>query len=336
MSGGAEILTADLQSNLIKRGFDAEIISLPFKWYPAYEVINSALAWRFIDIEEVGGEKIDLVIGTKYPSYAVKHSNKIIWLFHQHRPAYDLKNEAEYFGLCNGLTENGEEVSEIVKKIDNRALTEAKGVYTISKNVSERLKKYNGFDSQHLYPPPRFEDRFYCENYDDYILSVGRVAALKRLQILINSLPYCDSKIKVLIAGTGNAVDELKMLTTSLNMEDRVTFLGFVSDEEVLRLYANAFAVFFSPKNEDYGYITIESFMSKKPVITCDDSGGILEFVENGINGYVCPVDYETIGERINKLYNNKSLCKQFGDSGYEKIRYISWDTAIDKLTSTI
>ncbi|MCL2819382.1 MAG: glycosyltransferase family 4 protein [Oscillospiraceae bacterium] len=336
MSGGAEILTTDLHSNLIKRGFDAEVISLPFKWYPAYEVINSALAWRLVDLEEVDGEKIDLVIGTKYPAYAVKHSNKVVWLFHQHRPAYDLKNETEYFGLCNGLTDNGEEVSEMVKNIDNRSFHETKGIYTISKNVSERLKEYNGFDSEYLYPPPRFENQLFCENYDDYILSVGRVAALKRLEILINSIQFCDKKIKVLIAGTGNCIEELKKLTANLNLEDRVTFLGYVSDEEVLRLYANAFAVFFAPKNEDYGYITIESFMSKKPVITCDDSGGILEFVEDSINGYVCPKDYKIIGERINKLYNNKGLCKQLGNSGYEKVRYISWDTVINKLTSTI
>ena len=64
-------------------------------------------------------------------------------------------------------------------------------------------------------------------------------------------------------------------------------FLGWVDDDTLIRLYAECFAVFYAPVDEDYGLATVEAFQAGKPVVTASDSGGVLEFVEDGVSGCV-------------------------------------------------
>lgn len=334
MRGGAELLVENLTKELNKRNFDAELVSLPFKWYPNNTLIDSILAWRMIDLSETNGNKIDLVISTKFPTYAVNHKNKVLWLMHQFREAYDLRDNREYAGL-NTLPD-GPRTRSKIEKIDNILIPEAKEVYTISENVSSRLKKYNNIESIPLYHPPMHVGKYKTETYNNYILSVGRLDMKKRVDLLIKSLIYCDKSIMAYIAGRGPELEKLKKLAHDLKVEDRVKFLGFVNDDDLLELYANAFSVFFAPVDEDYGYITLEALLSKKPVVTCNDSGGVLEFVEDEVSAYITKVDEAEIGKKINKLYNDKNKCKEMGKYGYEKVKDISWDDVIDKLTQTI
>jgi hypothetical protein len=88
--GGAELHVSGLLGQLRARGFRAERVSIPFKWYPKQELMAQAAAWRMVDLSESNGEPIDLVIATKFPTYFVRHPNKVTWLFHQYRAIYDL------------------------------------------------------------------------------------------------------------------------------------------------------------------------------------------------------------------------------------------------------
>lgn len=334
MSGGAELMVNALTKQLKLRGYNAEIVQLPFKWYPCNELLNSTMVWKLLDLKESNGEKIDLVIATKFPTYLIEHSNKVLWLMHQHRVAYDLYESEEYAGLK--YMENGIKTKKIIEKIDTEAITSFKYRYTISQNVSDRLKLFNNIDSQPLYHPPALAGRYYCNNYDNYIVSVGRLDPIKRNDLLIKALPLLDKNIKVVIAGKGAEMSKLQRLAFDLNVADRTIFLGFVPDDQLLELYANAFAVYFAPIDEDYGYITLEAFLSKKPVITCKDSGGVLEFVNNEENGFVCENDINSISIHINKLYNNKELCENMGNNGYDLVKTFNWNFVIDELTKTI
>ena len=90
ISGGAEFLADGLVTHLRRRGVEAELVTLPFKWYPPKSVLDAMLAARLTDLEEVDGHSIDRLITLKFPAYYVPHSNKVLWLLHQHRQAYDL------------------------------------------------------------------------------------------------------------------------------------------------------------------------------------------------------------------------------------------------------
>lgn len=332
--GGAELLVENLTCELKKRNFDAELVSLPFKWYPNNSLVDSVLAWRMIDLSETNGNKIDMVIGTKFPTYAVNHENKILWLMHQFREAYDLRDNKEYAGL--NTIPDGISVRNKIVELDNTLIPEAKEIYSISKNVSSRLKKFNNIDSIPLYHPPMHVGKYRTENYDNYILSVGRLDMKKRVDLLIKSLIHCDKSVQAYIAGKGPELEKLQKLAHDLKVEDRVKFLGFVKDEDLIQLYANAFAVFFAPVDEDYGYITLEALLSQKPILTCIDSGGVLEFVEDGRSAYITRVDEIELGQKINTLFNDKLRCKEMGQYGYENVKDISWDDVIDKLTQSI
>lgn len=333
IKGGAELHVQSLYEQLKNRGYDVEIVQLPYKWYPKDQLLSSILAWRFIDLSESNGQKIDLVIPTKFPSYVVKHENKVTWLIHQFRQIYD-QYGTEYSDFADNDADNL--VRNQIIQIDNITLRESKKIYTNAKNTGNRLKKYNNIDSEVLYHPPKHVGRYFCNEYGNYILSVGRLESVKRVDMLLKGLKHCNNDIKAYVAGTGPYEEELKKLASKLGLEDRVSFLGFVNDEDLLSLYANAFAVFFAPFDEDYGYITLEAFLSKKPVITCNDSGGVLEFVEDGVNGYVCCNDSIEMGNAIQKLWENKKLCNEFGNQGFNKVKDINWNNVIDRLTETI
>ena len=88
--GGTEIFVDDLVQELRKRGHEAELVTVPYKWYPGTRVLTQAFMWRLLDLTEAEGRPIDLVIATKFPSYAVRHRNKVVWLLHQFRQAYEL------------------------------------------------------------------------------------------------------------------------------------------------------------------------------------------------------------------------------------------------------
>lgn len=331
--GGAEIMVEKLVEQLKKFGFEAELIKIPFKWYPENSFYDSMLMWNMLDLEEINGKKIDLVIGTKFPSYGVKHSNKVIWLMHQHRAAYDLCDNEGYGGF--NMIQNGIRMKNVVKHFDNIHINEAKHVYCISKNVSKRLKEYNSINADVLYHPPGLEGQYKCKSYGDYILSVGRLDQLKRIDLLLEAVAKTGKEIKVKIAGEGSEMEKLQNLTKRLHLSEQVEFLGFVSDERLIDLYANALAVYFAPVDEDYGYITLEAFLSKKTVITCKDSGGVLEFA-NKENSVICDSNSESISFAIKKLYDNREMCKALGENGYDSVKDIAWKNVIETLTSTI
>ena len=87
--GGAELMAEDLVAALRARGHESEIVSIPFKWYPGSRVLDQAFLWRLVDLTESDGRPIDRVIATKFPAYCVRHPNKVAWVLHQFRQAYD-------------------------------------------------------------------------------------------------------------------------------------------------------------------------------------------------------------------------------------------------------
>lgn len=332
--GGAELMVENLTLHLRQRGFEAELIAMPFKWYPNNVLLDSFLMWRMADLTESNGQKIDLLIPLKVPTYLAQHPNKVIWLMHQQRTAYDLKNNVELAGLNS--SRDGAATIQKITEMDTLAISEARAVYAISKTVKCRLREFNGIDSTPLYHPPALVGSYFCEEYGDYILSVGRLDPIKRVDLLIRALSFCDRRVRAVIAGKGPEGEKLKRLAEKLGVADRVDFLGFVPDSEIVKLYAGALAVCFPPIDEDYGYITLEAFLSKKPVLTCVDSGGVLEFAERDKSAFVLECNPEKMGACIDRLYRNKALAKDMGEAGYQRVKDISWDNVIDELTRTI
>jgi glycosyltransferase involved in cell wall biosynthesis len=330
--GGAEACVEGLHHAILKNGHEAEIISIPFKWYPPVEIIRQMLIWELLDLTEASGKTIDLVIALKFPAYLVTHPNKVVWLIHQHRQAYDLWG-TEYGDLRG---EEGSRVREIIHQADSRALREARRVFTISQNVSARLLKYNMISSEPLYPPVRNRERFSCDKYGDYIFCPGRLEALKRQKLLIEAMALVRSGANCLIAGVGGQESELRHLCDRQGVAGKVKIISPATDAQIADFYANALAVFFGPFQEDYGFVTVESLYSRKPVITLTDSGGPLEFIQDGVNGMVVSPNPEAIAKAIDTLFNDRAQARTMGERGYQaadKMR-MEWPRVVRNLLS--
>ncbi len=329
--GGAEILVGELCKNLTRRGFKTDVVNVPFKWYPVSELVRQGLAWRLLDVTESNGTPVDLVIPTKFPSYLVRHPRKVAWLFHQHREVYDLYGTA----YCS-FTESpdDQQTREAIQRMDTTALSECRRIHTISRNVADRLGQWNGLAGSPLYPPPQHLGRYRSDGFGDYLFYAGRLDRLKRLELPIEALARSGSRARLKIAGSGPVEGELRRQIERLGLQDRVELLGFVSDQALVDLYAGCRAAYYAPLNEDYGYVTVEAFLSTKPVLTTTDAGGPLEFVSDGESGIVTAPHADAIAAGIDRLFAlPESRLRELGEAGRARVQDITWDHVIDALT---
>jgi glycosyltransferase involved in cell wall biosynthesis len=327
--GGAEILVRELTRALIARGHDAEVISVPFRDYPKDELFAGAEAWRLLDITQAAGRDVDLVIPTKFPTYFARHPRKVLWLVHQHRAAYELCG-TRFSDFSH--SERDVALRRRLIESDTRMLRECVGHFTIARTVSDRLLKYNAVESEALYNPPKLAGRLRSGPYGDYVLTVTRLEHVKRVDLAIDAFEKVAAPLRLVIAGDGSARQALGEYIDRRGLRDRVTLLGRVDDDQLIELYSKCLAVFFAPYQEDYGYVTLESFLSRKPVITALDSGGPLEFVTDGVNGYVCDPTPDALSAALDRLAADPALAAELGDRGYEVTRDISWDHVVDRL----
>jgi glycosyltransferase involved in cell wall biosynthesis len=325
--GGAERLATGLVGALRERGLQAELVTVPFQWSPRERIVQSALAWRLLDLSQSNGTPIDLVVATKFPSYAVAHERKVTWLVHQFRQAYDLRGTPfSDFGAGDDA------LVDTIRRIDARGLGDSRARFAISRRVAERLQHYNGLDAEALYPPPAGRERFESGPHGNYVLSVGRLEPLKRVAPLIEALPFADKKLKCIVVGVGPEEAMLRARAEALGVADRVTFRGAASFDEVLALYRECLAVYFAPFDEDYGFVTIEAFLCRKPVVTAADSGGPLEFVENQVTGLVADLAPEALGAALTSLLRDRKWARGLGEAGYERVADIAWEPVLDRL----
>src|ERR1044072_6968574 len=199
--GGAEAHVAGLQRALIEAGHKAEVVALPFKWYPPTEIMRSAMAWRMLDLSAANGQPVDLVIGMKFPAYLVAHERKVLWVLHQHRSAYNLWGTQ--FDDLSTYPE-GVRIREWIKHCDERFIPEAKKVFANSRTVAERLLRYNHIESEPLYHPPPRAASLRAGAQGDYIFYPSRLEPQKRQELLIEALSHTPTPIRRVFAGSAH------------------------------------------------------------------------------------------------------------------------------------
>jgi glycosyltransferase involved in cell wall biosynthesis len=331
VQGGAEFHVDELVRQLQAHGYDTERVKLPFKWYPKAEILAHAAAWRLLDLAESNGRPIDLVIGTRFPSYFVRHPSKVVWLIHQYRAAYELAG-SPYSDF--GHVEDDVALRARLVDLDTQMLGECTRRYANSANTAARVARYNGLRVEPLYHPPRLAAALHGGPVRDYVLSVSRLEQVKRVDLAIRAMTFAPPGLRLLVAGTGTQDHALQELAVSLGVASRVQFLGAVSDTEIIELYAGALGVIFAPYDEDYGYVTLEAFLSRKPVITTHDAGGPNEFVVDDVNGFVCDPDPEAIGTAVGRLDADRARAAALGDAGFDRAREITWSGVIERLVA--
>jgi glycosyltransferase involved in cell wall biosynthesis len=294
------------------------------------------LACRLFDLTESNGEPIHRVIGIKFPAYLVNHPNKTLWLAHQHRQAYEL-----YDGPNSDLPHYpiGPTIRDAIRRADGQLAAETRAVYTISATVSRRLAVSCGVPSTPLYHPPRNAERFRCAGDDGYLYYPSRLNEWKRQSLVVEALAHTREPVRVRFAGRADNPayqGELQAMAEGLGVADRAVWEGPVGDEAMIEGYAHCRGVVFPPMDEDLGYVTLEAMLSSKPVVTCTDSGGPLEFIRPGVDGLVAEPSPESLAAALDEVWAGPARAAEWGRSG--RRRYadldIGWPYVVRRLTA--
>jgi glycosyltransferase involved in cell wall biosynthesis len=203
-------------------------------------------------------------------------------------------------------------------------------LFVQSETIQERL--WPSLQSTVLYPPAP-QRPYRCDGYGSSFLFVSRLTRLKRADLLIRALASGDGAgLHGVIVGEGEDRPALERLAFELGVATRVTFAGRVSDDEAIAHYARCRAVVFPPLQEDYGFVTVEAFASRKAVITCRDSGGPAELVQDEASGFVCDPAPDVLARAMRRLADDPSLAERMGAAGYEIGARLTWPETVRQL----
>jgi glycosyltransferase involved in cell wall biosynthesis len=325
---GAQLHVQSLVTQLRLRGHDAESVALPFHGRKD-ELLHEAAAWRMLNLSTSNARTIDVLIATRFPTWFARHPRKVVWLIHQHRAAYDL------FGTPYSDFTDSEEDAQLraqLTALDSKMFAECERIVTNARNTAHRVQRFNGIAASPLYHPPPLAGQLRNGPYGDYILLVARLEPLKRVDLAINAMEHVDRSMRLVIVGDGSQRVALERLAARCDAAARITFTGALWGSAAADLYAGARGVLYTPYDEDYGYVTLEAFLSGKPVITATDSGGPLEFVRDGVNGFVCAPHPEAVAAAINRIAADQALAERLGRDGQSTARAITWDGVIEQL----
>ena len=334
--GGAETHTETLVRALRAAGHEAEEVVVAGKWYPATELLHQMAVWRSLDLSESNGLPIDMVIALKFPAYLVPHERKVVWLIHQHRSAYELWDHPEFADLSK--QEEGPALRDMVVQSDRVALGEAKRIFTNSRNVQDRLWSSIRLSSEVLYHPSPLVEALLPRDpgpYGDHVVFPSRLEALKRQSLAVEAMRHVKTGVRLVLVGGGPDEPAIREQIAKHGLERRIELAGRIPDERLHELYLGALGVYYGPFDEDYGYVTIEGFAARRPVVTLTDAGGPLEFVFDGETGLVTPPEPEAIAHAFDVLFSNRPLAQRLGEAGNALIRerVPGWPDVVARLT---
>ena len=323
--GGHLVIGRSLVQALEKAGHRASLLVTPDYGF-GRNVSTYWANWR----TDVGN--VDQVISLRYPSYAVRHRPHVCWLTHTAREYYDLwpKFSASLSPL-NTIKESVRRMA--LHRTDSWLLRRhVDRICVLSSTVQRRLLAEFNLASEVVLPPAP-QRAYRCDGYGDYVLAVSRLVPLKRIDLLVRALAEPQAQhVRAVIIGDGAGREDLEQLAADLDVGARVRFLGHVGDEVLVEHLARCRAVCFTPFDEDYGFVAIEAFAASKPVVTCRDSGGPLEVVADGVNGFVVDPEPAAVAEALARLSDDQALAARFGAAGRVRADSITWEAAIERL----
>lgn len=329
--GGHLVMARELVRALEECGHEATLVVTPQNRFG-----RQASAYLAAWCTDVGvaheGRRVDQVISLRFPAYAVRHENHVVWLNHRMREYYDLWDQfSAQLSARNRFKEGVRRA--IVHQVDRHLLTRrARRLFVISATVQARLRRWGGYESQVLYPPPP-QRAYRHDGYGDYIFGVSRLTPLKRFDLVIRALAEpLAAHVRCVIAGEGAELDALVRLSRQLDVADRVQFIGRVDDATLIDHLARCRAVVFPAFNEDYGFVTVEAFSCGKAVVTCRDSGGPAELVRDGGNGLVSDPTPEALGRALRTVIDDRNLAIRLGEAGAADAARLTWPDAVAKL----
>jgi glycosyltransferase involved in cell wall biosynthesis len=332
VEGGHMVIARSLAEALREAGHDADIVVTPQNRFGRQA--SAYFATWLTDVGSSAGHPIDQVISLRYPSYAVRHPRHVCWLNHTMREYYDLWEK-----FSAPLSPQGR-----IKERMRRTAIHAADRYLLTRNVSRlfvqsktiqaRYRMWPELRSTVLYPPAP-QRPYRCDGYGDYLFMVSRLTALKRADLVVRAAAAPAGRgLRIVIAGDGEERDRLRALISELGVEGRVTLAGAIDNDQLLEHLARCRAVCFPPLDEDYGFVTAEAFASAKAVVTCRDSGGPAELVEEGVSGLITDPTPDALAAALASLMDDRALAEKWGSAALVAASRLTWPAVVAALTA--
>lgn len=161
---------------------------------------------------------------------------------------------------------------------------------------------------------------------------VGRLKAYKRVDLVIRAFAQvADPRARLEIAGEGDHRPALEALVRSLDLRERVTFLGFVSADEKRALLRRAWVVALASPKEGWGITNLEAAACGTPVVA-SNSPGIRESVRDGVTGVLVPhSDVPAMAAALSRVVADPSLVARMGAAGRAFAEGFTWERAADE-----
>ena len=331
VEGGHLVIARSLITALRDGGHVADLVVTPQNRFG-----RQGAAYLATWLTDVGmahdGQPIDQVISLRYPSYAVRHPRHVCWLLHPVREYYD-RWEAFSRPLSwkGRLKESGRR--RLVRAADRYLLTNhlAK-LFVISGTVQRRLETFGGIRSEVLHPPPP-QRPYRVDDYEPYLFAVSRFTPLKRMALIVEALAQPEAAdIRAVLAGEGESFDEVSRLVRERGLAGRVLLPGRLDDAALVDHLARCRAVVFPPFDEDYGFVTVEAFAAAKAVITCTDSGGPTELVQDGVSGLISEPTPAALARALRRVIGSRDLAERMGAAGSAVAARLTWTATVDRL----
>jgi glycosyltransferase involved in cell wall biosynthesis len=330
MEGGHLAIARALRAALEDAGHEAGIVTTPSNRF-GRQIAEYVATW-LTDVRTSGGKPIDQVITLRYPAYAVRHPVHVCWLNHTMREYYDLWDD-----FVSRLSPQGRVKEAVRKRLIRAADTyflkhHVTTLFAQSRTIRDRLVRWNGVASRVLYPPPPPRP-YRCDGYGNFLFFTSRLTPLKRADLVLRALAEPPAQhVSCVIAGEGDERASLQTLARELGVDDRVTFTGYLSDEALVDHLARCRAVVFVPRNEDYGFVTVEAFAARKAVITVTDSGGPAELVRHGENGLVAAPDPAALARACAEISESAGLAERLGTRAHADVAALTWAGVVGQL----
>lgn len=330
VDGGYRFIVDWLEPAIRDFGHEVERIYLPSSEAPE-TLLDELLAYRLMDLSETA----DRVITFRPPAHLINHPEKVVWFIHHYRAWYDLW-DSEYCPIPSTPRWRG--VRQQLIRADTNALAEARRVYCNSATVADRVRRFNGIESEVLYPPLSNPDRFRNDTYGDEILCICRFARHKRQHLLVEAMRHVRTPVRLRLCGSRTPyVDELERIAADLPRGKVSIEARWISEQEKVDRLASALAVAYFPIDEDsYGYPTLEAAHARKAALVASDGGGVTELVRHGTEGMVLDPDPRAIADAFDHLWSDRKTAATMGEAAFSRVidLGIGWPRVVEALLS--
>lgn len=324
---------------------------------------------RFVQLTEVFESldlhRADLVLSAMPPSYAVQHPRHVAIFSHHLRAYYDLSDVVVEAGLVSDVDAH-ERAARHVRAIDARHLGTTPSILATSREVADRLDRFNGLRHnvgvfhaglgfRGAFPAAASDDRF------DHVLCVSRHEFPKRTELFVQAAQHVTGA-RCIAVGAGGRLGwarrldhEMRTGARSIDARSRdlwctdapwidpagepdatVQFTGHVHADELDRLYRDAVCVVAPAYLEDYGLTAIEAMAFGKPLVVCRDGGNLVNLVEHGVNGLVVEPDGKALAEAVQTLVDDRALAASLGSAARELALGFTWERTMAEVDAAI